>query len=111
VNPQRIQALLDELCIVLGFCLLPQVSTRLKEDPPSDIDAFSASVFRAEGVEVGGSRHLYRQVRDIVAKHFHACEEEKAEPNAELPQRHMDSRPSSDDSPASETPSSPGPRG
>lgn len=74
MNQKKVQALLDELCVVLGFCLTPQARARLKEDAPVDVDSFTEAVFRAEGLEAGGNRRLSRQVRDIVLKHFRISE-------------------------------------
>jgi hypothetical protein len=85
MNPKRVQTLLDELCIGLGFCLPPQVCAQLKEKPPTNVAAFSEAIFRAEGLDSGASRRLSRQVRDVVSKHFCAWEEEESkEPNQPL---------------------------
>jgi hypothetical protein len=32
---------LYELCVVLGFCLLPDAQARFKSDPPGDVDEFA----------------------------------------------------------------------
>jgi hypothetical protein len=39
----QVEALLSELCVVLGFCL-PNGRTRLRESPPTEVDAFSGSL-------------------------------------------------------------------
>jgi len=74
--PTKIEVLLSELCVDLGFCLPPQAIVYFREHPPLDIDAFATAVFEAAGVDVGGSRHLWRQVRERVAAHFHRWEED-----------------------------------
>lgn len=63
--------LLEDLCSKLGFCLPPAGQSKLKRDPPSDVRAFTDAVFLAEGLDVDlVDRHLYRQVRDMVAAAF-----------------------------------------
>ncbi|MGE0144384.1 MAG: hypothetical protein AB7I19_11395 [Planctomycetota bacterium] len=63
--------LLDDLCIKLGFCLPPADRSKLTQDPPSDVRAFTDAVFLAEGLDVElADRHLYRQVRGMVAAAF-----------------------------------------
>ena len=63
--------LLDDLCIKLGFCLPPPDQSKLKRDPPRNVGAFTDAVFLAEGLDVElVDRHLYRQVRDMVAAAF-----------------------------------------
>jgi hypothetical protein len=76
--PEKIEALLYELCVVLGFCLPPDVQARLKSNPPSDIDEFADAVIRAEGLDpyTDIPLHLRRDVRDRVAKHFRQREDE-----------------------------------
>lgn len=60
--------LLYHLCVRLGFCLPPENQRRLKEDPPPDALGFTDAVFLAEGLDPEtADRHLYRQVRDMVA--------------------------------------------
>ena len=63
--------LLDDLCIKLGFCLPPADRSKLQQDPPHDVRAFTDAVFVAEGLDVElADRYLYRQVRDMVAAAF-----------------------------------------
>lgn len=72
MSSQRIQILLDELCIGFGFCLPPEAQARLKKSPPTSVDDFAKAVFQAEGLDIGADVRLWRQVRDVVLKHFHA---------------------------------------
>jgi hypothetical protein len=52
----------------LGFCLPPVEQDRLASDPPKDVRAFTDAVFSAEGLDPAtADRHLYRQVRDVIA--------------------------------------------
>ncbi len=73
----KIEALLYELCVVLGFCLSPDAQERLMSEPPADVDAFTDAVIRAEGLDPYADipLHLRRDVRARVAKHFRAAED------------------------------------
>lgn len=63
--------LLNDLCVTLGFCLPPDEISRFVHDPPRSVRAFTDAVFLAEGLDaVVAGRHLYRQVRDMVAAAF-----------------------------------------
>ncbi len=68
-SPQA-AALLDELCVKLGFCLPPADRRRLEGEPPADVDAFTDAVFAAEGLDPHGRPDLRRQVVACVATHF-----------------------------------------
>ena len=51
-----VQALLDELCVTLGFCLPPAEQRRLRDAPPADPDAFAEAasalaVFKVEPLD------------------------------------------------------------
>ena len=71
ISEAEAHRLLDDLCIKLGFCLPPADQSKLKQDPPRDVRAFTDAVFLAEGLDVElADRHLYRQVRDMVAAAF-----------------------------------------
>ena len=63
----RVQLLLDELCIDLGFCLPPLDQSRLCHEPPLDPDAFVDAVFAAEGIAPHLNSQLRRKVKDQVA--------------------------------------------
>lgn len=52
------EKVLDDLCVVLGFCLHvlgfclhPEEKAKLRTDPPSGVDAFTDAVIRAEGMD------------------------------------------------------------
>jgi len=82
MKPTKVEVLLYELCIKLGYCLPPKDIVRLSENPPGTVDDFTKAVFTAEGVEYAGERQRWRSVRDIVAQHFSRWEEEsREEPN------------------------------
>ena len=70
LSPERASHLLYELCTKLGFCLAPDFNSMLANDPPASVDAFTDAVLIAEGMNPQAERHLRRQVREMVAKHF-----------------------------------------
>ena len=78
MSSAQVEALLYELCVVLGFCLPPDEQTRLRETPPTDVDAFTDAVIRAEGLDPYAiPRHLRRDMRARVAEHFRKAEDEQ----------------------------------
>jgi hypothetical protein len=78
LSPVQVEALLYELCVVLGFCLPPDEQARLREFPPADADAFADAVIRAEGLDPHTDipRQLRRDMRARVAEHFRKAEDE-----------------------------------
>lgn len=72
LSDHEIRVLLGRLCVELGFCLAPAANDRLVADPPADAESFTDAVFRAEGMNPElADRHLYRQVKAMVAQAFH----------------------------------------
>jgi hypothetical protein len=65
-----IESLLYELCVGLGYCLPPADQERLRESPPSTVDAFTDAVLMAEGLDPLINKQPRRQVRACVAKWF-----------------------------------------
>lgn len=60
-------ALLDELCVQLGFCLAPDDRAELAANPPAGVDAFTDEVIRAEGMDpVLMDSSLRRRMRAVV---------------------------------------------
>ncbi len=47
----QVKQLLDDLCVHVGFCLPLADQLRLQDSVPSDPDAFTDAVFRAEGLD------------------------------------------------------------
>ena len=71
LSEHEVRQVLDTLCIDLGFCLPPETQQALIADPPTDVRAFADAVFIGEGLDPSTSaRHLYRQVRDMIADSF-----------------------------------------
>jgi hypothetical protein len=68
----RVDRLLAELCVELGFCLPPEDRERLRDSPPSTIDDFTDAVFIAEGMDPLVHPQLRKQVKERVAEHFSA---------------------------------------
>jgi len=66
----RVERLLFELCVTLGFCLPCLEQARLCANPPTEIHAFADAVFIAEGMNPHANTYLRGQVLQIVAKHF-----------------------------------------
>jgi hypothetical protein len=79
LSSPQVEALLYELCVVLGFCLSPDEQARLRESPPTEVDAFTDAVIRAEGLDPHADipLHLRRDVRARVAEHFRKAEDEQ----------------------------------
>jgi hypothetical protein len=66
--PERVQELLGELCVKLGFCLHPVAQFRIANSPPRTIDRFTDVVFSAEGMDHRYTPKLREQVREVVAQ-------------------------------------------
>ena len=63
LSHRQVEFLLQELCVIYGFCLPPEPYERLLAETPLDPESFAVAVFRAEGMEPAPSwRQLYRQV-------------------------------------------------
>jgi hypothetical protein len=79
--PTQVDALLSELCVTMGFCLPPDEAARLRKSPPTDVDAFTDAVIRAEGLDPYADipRRMRRDVRSRVADHFQKAEEDQEE--------------------------------
>lgn len=67
--------LLDKLCVQLRFCLPPESQKRLMGNPPTEVVTFTDAVFAEEGLNPStADRHLYRQVRAMIADFLrHGC--------------------------------------
>ena len=67
IEPRALDWLLEELCVKFGICLPPGKLTTFRMEPPTDAEAFTAAVFRAEGLDpVTADKRLYRSVRDHI---------------------------------------------
>lgn len=79
LNEKEVEDLLSRLCVRLGFCLPLDDIVRLRDDPPEEVLAFTNAVFAAEGLDPAtADRHLYRQVRDMIADAFQQAEYDRA---------------------------------
>lgn len=79
LTPRQTTSLLSRLCIDMGFCLPLKEQQRLLESPPTSVDAFTAAVFRAEGLDPDSvDRRLYRQLRRQVDGAFRKAEDARA---------------------------------
>lgn len=78
LSARQVDLLLQELCVVLGFCLTPDANTQLMCEPPADVDEFTDAVIRAEGLDPYGDipLRLRRDVRARVARHFGQAKDE-----------------------------------
>ena len=78
MTPAQVESMLYELCVVLGFCLPPEEVALLKSNPPTEVDAFTDAVIRAEGLDPYADipLHLHRDVKARVAKHFRGAEDD-----------------------------------
>ena len=77
LTQEETRALLESLCLQLGFCLPPETNTRLASDPPTDPDAFAEAVFAAEGLPIHeGGKRLYKQVRNLIADAMTASDDQ-----------------------------------
>ncbi len=79
LSSRQVELLLEELCVVLGFCLPPAANAQLMADPPTGLDEFTDAVIRAEGLDPYSDipLHLRRDVRERVAEHFRRAEDEQ----------------------------------
>jgi hypothetical protein len=65
------KALLDDLCVQLGYCLAPDDQQRLTSDSPQSADAFTDAVVEAEGFDpVLMATEQRQEVRRMVAAAF-----------------------------------------
>jgi hypothetical protein len=79
MTPRQVELLLYKLCVDLGFCLPIDDQVRLEKSPGMDVDAFTDAVNRAEGLDPNGiSRHLRRDMRARVLKHFKKAENDQS---------------------------------
>jgi hypothetical protein len=72
LTPGELRALLEDLCVRLGFCLPPDARSRIEANPPADADHCAMTVFTAEGLDPSSpeNRSLVDQVRGTIAMAF-----------------------------------------
>jgi hypothetical protein len=62
--------LLDILCVKLGFCLGPKMTSRLAKNPPPSAEKFASTVYSIEGLDPRLRSDLYKQVLGYVEAAF-----------------------------------------
>ena len=72
LSAERVDALLAELCIKLGYCLHPVANVRITNSPPRTIDRFTDVVISADG-EDPRFCPVRDQVHKVVERHFEAA--------------------------------------
>ncbi len=72
VESMKLQSLLDELCVDLGFCLASREADRLSASVLTGVDALTDSVLAIEGLDPQLHQQQRLAVRERVAKHFQA---------------------------------------
>jgi len=78
MSSAQVEALLYELCVELGFCLPPGEQARLRESPPTNVNAFTDAVIRAEGIDPADIQlRMRRDIRSRVAEHYRKAEDEQ----------------------------------
>jgi hypothetical protein len=75
IDPLKLQRLLDELCVDLGFCLASRETGRLTACALVGVDAFTDMVLGIEGLDAQLHKQQRLRVRGRVAKHFYAWAE------------------------------------
>ncbi len=70
LSERKMLALLDSLCVKIGFCLSPSVKFEIVKFPPATVDEFTDMVYRAEGLDPNLQSGLYNQVWTMVAENF-----------------------------------------
>jgi hypothetical protein len=70
-SPGELESLLYHLCVKYGFCLKPDEYRRLCADPPTEVTAFTDTVYRAEGLDPAtANQRVYRLVHGAVEQAF-----------------------------------------
>lgn len=72
VDSKKLQPLLDELCVELGFCLATREAVRLTASALEGVDALTDSVLATEGLDPRLHKQQRLAVRERVEKYFHA---------------------------------------
>ncbi len=77
LSEDQAEALLCDLCVILGFCIPPSDGDRIKSNPPTDIEEFIDAVYEAEGTDEKTNERCRPLMREIVTEHFNRCRPEK----------------------------------
>lgn len=70
--PARVEAILYDLCVILGICLDPKQKQLLLDDPPVEIEAFAEAAMRAEQLDPNDPKwaHLRKRACEVCKPHF-----------------------------------------
>ncbi|REL26691.1 hypothetical protein DXX93_08955 [Thalassotalea euphylliae] len=69
MNPieKEVEKLLDQVCVDLGFCLPPNVKSRLIKFPPKTSEKFTKTLIEVEGFTIETiDKSLYKQLFDKI---------------------------------------------
>jgi hypothetical protein len=72
IESTKLQQLLDELCVDLGFSLLSRDANRPTLSALTEVDALTKAIFKIEGLDPQGRKSLWLEVRVRVVKYLHA---------------------------------------
>lgn len=76
--PERVDDLLGELCVKLGYCLNPSADLRIRNSPPQTVDRFTDVVISADGEDPRFCT-VRNDVRKIVERYFESVSENESE--------------------------------
>lgn len=70
--PEKVDALLVELCVEFGFCLPHGANKRLRGSPPTSVERFADVIFECEGLDPKSAQHakLRKAMVERIAQYF-----------------------------------------
>jgi hypothetical protein len=77
--PEKVDALLVELCVEFGFCLPPGANKRLRSSPPTSVERFADVIFEYEGLDPKSAQHgkLRKAIVERIAQYFERATQEQ----------------------------------
>ncbi len=83
ITGKRARWLLRDLCVIFGFCILPDEAEYLCQHPPDDAQAMVDAVVRIDGLEPESVKEkTYTQMIELASKVYQAFTEESQKPCA-----------------------------